>query len=124
MLAALCAAATAKRWTDPASVQEEAPSLEGGLAGDPFKPLLEGGEQMIVGTPRLTTHDAGQETRAVDGDGLDHTRAPRFRTELVVGAQNDTRPTPHLDLDGLTVVHESSQSRASRERESILKHIP
>ena len=104
------AAATARRSTHRrAGIEEQATLFKSILSGAPLKALFQGAKQAIVRTFRLTEHRVCKEARAVDGDGLDHTRAPRFRTELVVGAQNDTRPTPHLDLDGLTVVHEREE---------------
>ena len=58
---------------------------------------------------RLTAHQGCEEARAVDRNGLDHTRPPRLRMKLIAGAQNDPRPTPYLDPDGLTVVHEREE---------------
>ena len=62
-----------------------------------------------MGTLGLTTHEACKQTGAVDGDALGDTRAPRLRREPVVGAQDETRPAPDLDLDGFIVSREREE---------------
>ena len=75
------------------------------LASGPLEPLLQGGQQALVGALRLTAHESGQQAWTIDRDGLCHTRACGLRLEPVAGVQNETRSAPHGDLD-LAIAHQ------------------